>query len=227
MPTISPRNGTALRYASRISLFFHAASSRVAVTAWPSFWATLRPPAGRARPSSSRPASCIVRVDAPRVRVSIRLPQALRAAAPQSTPLCSQKRRSSLRTIAVSNAGEISASGTQARRRTSLSTRSVWIGTPWRSSRVMSEGRCAAFTAAKLGSGAAPASLTARPRASASSSAASDSVHGPTSIAAFGASPKLSGAYIASTRVGGSANFPGLLRRTLYSTTCLPRGRYS
>ena len=31
---------------------------------------------------------------------------------------------------------------------------------------------------------------------------------------AFGSSPKLSGAYIASTRVGGSANLPGLLRRT-------------
>ena len=49
MPTISPRYGTELRYASRISLFFQRASSRVAVTAWPSFWPTLRPPRGRAQ----------------------------------------------------------------------------------------------------------------------------------------------------------------------------------
>ena len=40
----------------------------------------------------------------------------------------------------------------------------------------------------------------------------------------FGDSAKLSGAYIASTREGGSANRPGLFRRTVYSTTCLPRG---
>ena len=68
-----------------------------------------------------------------------------------------------------------------------------------------------------------------RDRAASASSERGDAtrVHGPTSMAAFGVSPKLSGAYIASTRVGGSANLPGLLRRTLYSTTCLPRGRYS
>jgi hypothetical protein len=130
MPTISPRNGTALRYASRISAFCHWRSSRAAVTAWPTFWATLRPPLGRARPSSMRPASCIVSVDAPRVRVFQRLPHALAAAACQSTPECSQKRRSSLRTIAVSSAGDISASGVHARRRTALSTRTVWIGVP-------------------------------------------------------------------------------------------------
>ena len=52
-------------------------------------------------------------------------------------------------------------------------------------------------------------------------------IHGATSIAAFGASPKLSGAYIASTRVGGRAKRPGLFSRTLYSKTCLPFGRYS
>ena len=46
-------------------------------------------------------------------------------------------------------------------------------------------------------------------------------------IAAFGASPKLSGAYIASTRVGGSANWPGLFSRSVYSITSLPRGMNS
>ena len=51
--------------------------------------------------------------------------------------------------------------------------------------------------------------------------------HCATSTAAFGDSPKLSGAYIASTRVGGNANVPGLFSRTVYSITCLPRGRYS
>jgi len=51
--------------------------------------------------------------------------------------------------------------------------------------------------------------------------------HGATSMPGFGDSPKLSGAYIASTREGGSAKRPGLFRRTVYSTTCLPRGMYS
>jgi hypothetical protein len=69
-------------------------SSWVAVTAWPSFCATLRPP-GPARRlkvasgASSSPASCIVRVEAPRVRVFHRLPQAALETARQSTPLCS------------------------------------------------------------------------------------------------------------------------------------------
>ena len=44
---------------------------------------------GRARSSSSRPASCMVSVEAPRVRVFHRLAQALAATARQSTPLCS------------------------------------------------------------------------------------------------------------------------------------------
>ena len=194
----------------------------------------------------------MVRVEAPRVFVSIRLPQALRAAAAQSTPLCSQKRRSSLRTIAVTSAGDISDSCTQPRRRTALSTRSVWIGTPWRSSRVMSEGRCEALTSANDGRACAAKDAVASTSAASTLTPAlsrkrervqcslapvlrgeggvrgrAQRAHGPTSIDAFGVSPKLSGAYIASTRVGGSANVPGLLRRTLYSTTCLPRGRYS
>ena len=45
-----------------------------------------------------------------------------------------------------------------------------------------------------------------------------------TAIAAFGDSPNISGAYIASTRVAGSRNWPGLLRRTVYSTTQRPFG---
>ena len=45
-----------------------------------------------------------------------------------------------------------------------------------------------------------------------------------TTTVAFGDSPNISGAYIASTRVAGSRNWPGLLRRTVYSTTQLPFG---
>ena len=89
MPTSSPRNATEFKYASRISVFFQPVSMRAAVTAWSILPARLRPLPGRARPSSIRPASCIVSVDAPRVRVFHRLPQALPATALQSTPLCS------------------------------------------------------------------------------------------------------------------------------------------
>jgi len=45
-------------------------------------------PAGRAKPSSSRPASCIVSVEAPRAFRFQTLPHALCATALQSTPLC-------------------------------------------------------------------------------------------------------------------------------------------
>ena len=53
------------------------------------FCVTLRPPSGRARSSSSNPASCIVSVEAPRVRVFQALLHALRASALQSIPECS------------------------------------------------------------------------------------------------------------------------------------------
>lgn len=43
----------------------------------------------------------------------------------------------------------------------------------------------------------------------------------------FGASPNISGAYIASTRVGGSENSPTLFRRMVYSIFTMPLGRYS
>ena len=48
--------------------------------------------------------------------------------------------------------------------------------------------------------------------------------HGSTVHAAFGASPSISGAYIASTRVAGIAKVPGLSSRTVYSTTNVPFG---
>jgi hypothetical protein len=48
--------------------------------------------------------------------------------------------------------------------------------------------------------------------------------HGCTSQAALGSSPNDSGAYMASTRVGGRPKRPLVLRRSVYSTTCLPRG---
>src|SRR5262245_18921591 len=45
-----------------------------------------------------------------------------------------------------------------------------------------------------------------------------------TVTAAFGNSPSISGAYIASTRVAGRSNVPGLLSRTVYSTVQRPFG---
>ncbi len=44
---------------------------------------------------------------------------------------------------------------------------------------------------------------------------------------AFGVSPNISGAYIASTRLGGSENSPTLFRRTVYSILITPFGTYS
>ena len=41
----------------------------------------------------------------------------------------------------------------------------------------------------------------------------------------FGISPNISGAYIASTRLGGSAKSPTLFRRTVYSILTTPLGR--
>src|SRR5262249_6195532 len=51
--------------------------------------------------------------------------------------------------------------------------------------------------------------------------------HGPTSTSTFGISPNISGEYIASTRVAGRSNRPGLLRRTVYSTENFPFGTNS
>src|SRR5262245_10931543 len=47
---------------------------------------------------------------------------------------------------------------------------------------------------------------------------------GPTTTASLGTSPSISGAYMASTRVAGSRNVPGLFKRTVYSTTHEPFG---
>jgi hypothetical protein len=44
---------------------------------------------------------------------------------------------------------------------------------------------------------------------------------------AFGASPNISGAYMASTRLGGRAKSPTLFRRKVYSILTVPLGRYS
>ena len=44
---------------------------------------------------------------------------------------------------------------------------------------------------------------------------------------AFGTSPNISGAYMASTRLGGKAKSPTLFRRTVYSILTVPLGRYS
>ena len=44
---------------------------------------------------------------------------------------------------------------------------------------------------------------------------------------ALGSSPNISGAYMASTRLGGSAKSPALFRRTVYSILTVPLGRYS
>ena len=44
---------------------------------------------------------------------------------------------------------------------------------------------------------------------------------------ALGVSPNISGAYIASTRLGGSENSPALFRRTVYSILMTPLGTYS
>ncbi len=43
----------------------------------------------------------------------------------------------------------------------------------------------------------------------------------------WGAAPNISGAYSASTRLGGSAKSPALFRRTVYSTVTVPWGRYA
>ena len=48
--------------------------------------------------------------------------------------------------------------------------------------------------------------------------------YGCTTSGAIGVSPKISGAYIASTRAGGNSNVPTLFRRTVYSTLHWPCG---
>ena len=150
-PTTSPRSGTMFRYASRICALLQRASSCWASLICPSFCNTLRPVLGRFRSASSKPASCMVTVDAPRVLVFHALAQALAAKACQSTPLCCQNCLSSLCTMALRRAGDICASPSQAARRTARSMRSVWMGSPLRSRSKMSDGLCSARTLAKSG----------------------------------------------------------------------------
>jgi hypothetical protein len=53
---------------------------------------------------------------------------------------------------------------------------------------------------------------------------ASDHGFASTTIGSFGSIPNISGAYIASTRVAGMLNLPGLLSRAVYSTDQVPFG---
>jgi hypothetical protein len=140
-------------------------SSCVAATVWPIFCVKLRPPAARRRSSSSRPESCIVMVDAPRVRVFQRLPQAADDTARQSMPLCSKKRLSSLSTMAVRRAGDTSASPIHWPRRTVASVRTRCSNSPLRSSTAVSEERNSRFTSSKLTSAQAGCAQAAASRA--------------------------------------------------------------
>jgi hypothetical protein len=99
----------------------------------------------------------MVSVDAPRVRVLTRLPQALCATAAQSTPaVLPEAPVLAGDTMACSKRGrQVWSSGTQGRRRTVMSTRNVCSGWPWRSSSVRSDTGWAAFTCSKLGSACA------------------------------------------------------------------------
>ncbi len=190
----------------------------------------------------------MVSVEPPRTRRPSSVRQTLSQAAPasacQSTPWCSAKRRSSAAISAVDSAGETSASGTQSRRRTLRSTRSSDSAAPWRSTSSASDDTNAARTPAKPGSDSGAAADRATGAIASATNAAmrnparnpacgperagvlpgGDAVMATPSTRAFGASPNISGAYIASTRVGGSRKLPGLLSRTVYSTTKRPFG---
>ncbi len=131
---------------------------------------TLRPPAGRARSSSSRPASCIVSVDAPRVREFQAVAQAPAASGapvdaavgPEAAVLAehdgvAQRRRDvGQRHPGPAAHALVDAHGLQP--------------APWRSSSGRSDGACAARTASKAG--AASAGVAASAAASADCGAA-------------------------------------------------------
>jgi hypothetical protein len=133
----------------------HCRSSDSALAACTTLAPTPRWPPRPLPSGSSRPASCMVRVEAPRVRLFHRLPNAAAPTADQSTPLCSWKRLSSDSTSAVRMAGEISCRATQSSRRWVMSVRKVCNGAPWRSSSTRSDGRQAALTSSKRGRSAA------------------------------------------------------------------------
>ena len=228
-PRVEPAQLAAVRREVEVGLedlapSLHCRSSASAICAWSHFWPERAPrPAARRARGRASPASCIVSVEPPRTRRPSSVRQTLSHAAPaspcQSTPWCSRKRRSSAAISASDSAGETSASGTQSRRRTRRSTRSSDSGTPWRSTSTRlrrheggahaGEGRAASRrlrrrSDAPTGSERRPAMRSADPcRRSLSR------LHQP--IAAFGASPNISGAYIASTRVGGSSKRAGIV----------------
>ena len=115
---ISPRNGTRFRYASRICVLAPAPLqlARRQRSGRASARRCGRRPAAPARRRAGRPAAS----SASTRRACAwfhRLPQALPASAAQSTPPCSQKRRSSLSTSAVRSAGDTSASAIHGPRR--------------------------------------------------------------------------------------------------------------
>jgi hypothetical protein len=141
--------GTRFRYASRIWSLRQLASSRVAMTAWPSSGA------GCARRC---PAQVVVeqagqlhgqRAGAARARV----PQVGPGGGGDGAPVHSAVLVKALvlrQHQRVRSAGEMSASRTQAPRRACASVRTRSIGSPWRSRISVSEGRCSARTASKL-----------------------------------------------------------------------------
>ena len=92
MPCISPRNGTRFKYASKIWSLRQLASKKVAETACPvlpNIPLRSLPLLLLRGPSSTKLASCMLSVDAPRVFWFSTLPQAAADTAFQSTPLCS------------------------------------------------------------------------------------------------------------------------------------------
>jgi hypothetical protein len=110
------------------------------------------PPRPRASSGSSRPASCIDRVEAPRLRSYHRLCHREPTKARQSTPECSKKRLSSAASKASLRAGEKLLRATHSSRRTGVDRRSA-SGVPSRASSTATDGRAAALTSAKAGMG--------------------------------------------------------------------------
>ncbi len=223
-PTSSPRKRDAGSGTPRGSAPSSSSSrARARARIWRSFCQAARPPRRARRLGSSCAASCIVSVLAPR-----RSPRATsRSAAPpsarRSTPGCEKKRRSSTARIAVATAGDSSSSGVHAEpalargsTRRSWSTRAVPV-----EQHRLARPRCAARTASKAGgAGQARASrarraATRRRPAQRERSVLASRRH--LELQRSAAPPKRSGAYIASTRVGGSSKRPSGSRRSVYS----------
>ena len=122
IPTRSPRNGSRLSQASRISTLLQRRSIASAARACIAFCRQLRFPALPSAGSISA-ASCMVMVLAPRLARPSTRSRSAPATARQSIPRCWPKRWSSAATICRCNAGLIAANGTQSSRRTRGSVR--------------------------------------------------------------------------------------------------------